>query len=466
MKKYMLFPILITALVSAIVPSGLKIRESFLPGVPEKSVPNTTAPKISQEILRKDFEEIKNILITNHPAPYRFTRKEAFDKFYNDQLKKLNRPLSLGEYFLIAAPLVESLHCGHTWIRLPDDFWNNEEKVFFPLGLVFSDNTAYTVHSGNTNSIPEGSEIMSVNKIPISDIIESTKRLVNSDAKSKTGKLANFVYSFPDLFALQYGNPDGYDVNFISPWSTEIHKQHVQSASRINAWEKSVNTLAGSIPGGNELQIEIDKAKNLAVMSIRTFGYYDKQQKFYDFLDTAFEQVHNSAIQNLILDLRNNSGGDPVCASRLLSYLEKQPAPYFAHAYGGYETLAQPIPISGKNPFAGNLYVLINGGCFSTTGHFCALLKYYRRATFVGEETGGTYECNDNHISIKTSATHLTINVARTTYTTAVMDLSRETGIMPDYTLEPAIDDFLAGRDAVKQYTMKLIDTRSGAKLK
>jgi C-terminal processing protease CtpA/Prc len=110
--------------------------------------------------------------------------------------------------------------------------------------------------------------------------------------------------------------------------------------------------------------------------------------------------------------------------------------------------------------------VLINGGCFSTTGHFCALLKYYRRATFVGEETGGTYECNDNHISIKTSATHLTINVARTTYTTAVMDLSRETGIMPDYTLEPAIDDFLAGRDAVKQYTMKLIDTRSGAKLK
>jgi hypothetical protein len=457
MKKYVLIPILLTALVFTSLSSGLKMGESALARHDEKTVDSSSAPKISQEILRKDLEEIKNILVTNHPAPYQFTGKEAFDKFYNEQLKKLNRPMNLGEYFLIAAPLVESLHCGHTWIRLPDDFWDNDEAVFFPLGLVFSDKKAYTAKSVNTNTIPEGSEIMSVNKIPISDIIESTKRLVNSDARSKTGKLANFGHSFPDLFALQYGNHDGYEINFIPPGSTQIHKQRVQPVSRKTAWENSVSALAGSISGENELQIQIEKNKDLAVMSIRTFGYYDNQQKFYDFLDTAFEQIHHSAVPTLILDLRNNSGGDPICAARLLSYLERQPAPYFAYAYDGYEALSQPIPVAEKNAFGGNLYVLINGGCFSTTGHICALLKYSGRATFVGEETGGTYECNDNHISVQTSATHLNINVARMTYTTAVNGLSRETGIIPDYPVDPTINDFLAGRDAVKQFAVELI---------
>ena len=95
------------------------------------------------------------------------------------------------------------MHCGHTWISLPDDYWDNDEALFFPVGMVFSGNKAYAAPSGNESPIPQGSEIISINKIPVSAIIESTKHLVNSDAKSKTGKLAGFSHSFPDLFTLQ-----------------------------------------------------------------------------------------------------------------------------------------------------------------------------------------------------------------------------------------------------------------------
>jgi hypothetical protein len=412
----------------------------------------------SEEFLRKDLAEIKNILITNHPAPYQFTGKDVFDKFYNEQLQKINRPMNLGEYFIIAAPLVEAIHCGHTWIGLPDDFGDDAGNIFLPMGFIFSDNKAYAALSANTNAIPQGSEILSVNNIPMSDIIESTKRLVNSDAKSKTGKLANFGHSFPDLLAIQYGKPDSYEVKFIPHGSTRSKIKVLKTVDRRAAWENRISTISGSFSEGYDPKLEIMKTKNLAVMTIPTFGFYDNQQKFYAFLDSAFEQVHGSGIDNLILDLRNNSGGDPFCSSRLFSYVEKQPAPYFARAYKGYEELAQPIPVSGKNAFSGNLYVLINGGSFSSTGHLCALLKYSHRGTFVGEETGGTYECNDDHVMVQTSTTHLTINVARTTYTTAVKGISRENGIMPDYYVEPTINDVLAGKDAVKEYAIKLIE--------
>ena len=154
------------------------------------------------------------------------------------------------------------------------------------------------------------------------------------------------------------------------------------------------------ISSGSELQLEIEKA-NMAVLSIRTFGYYDNQQKFYDFLDSAFEQIHHSTVQNLILDLRNNSGGDPVCAAHCCPISKESLHLILPVLTMDMRRWLNPSRWLAKNAFAGNLYVLINGGCFSTTGHFCALLKYTRRAKFVGEETGGTYECNDNHIRFK-----------------------------------------------------------------
>jgi hypothetical protein len=339
---------------------------------------------------------------------------------------------------------------------LPDEFWNNDEEMFFPLGLIFSGDRTYAASTGNNNQVPRGSEIISINKIPVSEIIESTKRLLNSDAKSSTGKLANFGHSFPDLFAIQYGNHDGYEVSFIPPRSTGVSVLNIKPVSRIAAWNNPIGTLAGFFSGGDELRLEISNSDKPAVISIPTFGYYDNQKKFFNFIDSAFEKIHQYGIKTLILDLRNNSGGDPICASRLLAYLERKPAPYFAHAYKGYEALAQPIPVAEKNAFDGNLSVLINGGCFSTTGHLCALLKFSKRAIFVGEETAGNYECNDNHIEVQTGITHLNLNVARMTYTTAVKGISRETGIMPDYPVEPTIDDVLAGSDAVKNYAIKL----------
>jgi hypothetical protein len=414
------------------------------------------AKQYPEDLLRKDLAEIKDILIKNHPAPYQFTGKASFDKFYTEQLQKINRPMNLGEYFLIAAPLVEKVHCGHTWITLPDEFWDSEENLFFPVGLLFTNNKAYAALSANSYGIPAGSEILSINKVPASTIIESTKLLVNSDAKSKTGKLFTFGYTYTDLFVLQYGS-ERYEVNFIPPGTTETHILVLKSVSRKSAWENPVNTLSGSFSGGKELQLEIDRAKKLALLGIRSFNYYNNKEKFYAFIDSAFEQIHRSSMQNLILDLRNNSGGDPFCAVRLLSYLETKPAPYFDSVYDGYETMAQPIPVAPKNAYSGNLFVLINGGCFSSTGHLCALLKYAGRCKFIGEETGGTYECNDSHFQVSTQATHLRLNVARITYTAALKGISRETGILPDFPVEPTIEDVLAGRDAVKEFAVRLV---------
>jgi len=116
--------------------------------------------------------------------------------------------------------------------------------------------------------------------------------------------------------------------------------------------------------------------------------------------------------------------------------LEPAPVPYFARIYPQYESFAKPIPRAAGS-FDGKLYVLINGGCFSSTGHFCGLLKYHKIGIFIGTETGGTYECNDARQMFELRNTRFRLFVARMTFTAAIKDLPQFRGIIPDIATAP-----------------------------
>jgi hypothetical protein len=413
------------------------------------------------ETLREDLTQIKTILVKNHPAVYQFTSKDAFEKNFNEQIAKINRPMKLREYFLIAAPIVESVHCGHTWISTPDKFWDNESLIFLPIQVKLIKDKAYVIRCyDRENTIPLGSEIIAINKIPISEVIRTTKKLISGDGKIETGKYAILNYfSFPDLFVLNYGTYSPYKVDYLIPVYKEVKTQMLNPVKKSSLWEKSGTDAKITSTGDPNLDLEINHNEKLAVVTIKSFNYYMEKEKFYSFIDSAFEQISKANIPNLILDLRDNMGGDPYSSAYLFSYLELKPLPYFAKAYEwGYEHFADPTPVAKKNAFKGNLFVLINGGCFSSTGHLCSLLKYHKRGTFIGEETGGTYECNDGSSTYNTKETRLNLHVARVTFTTATQGLSREHGIMPDYNVEPQIEDIIRGSDMVKEYAIRLID--------
>ena len=178
---------------------------------------------------------------------------------------------------------------------------------------------------------------------------------------------------------------------------------------------------------------------------------------FQSFIDSTFQVIKDKKISNLIMDLRGNDGGDPFCSSYLFSYLEPKPLPYFAEPYGKYAPLADPIP-PAENSYTAKLYTLIDGSCFSTTGHFTALLKYHKIGHFVGSETGATYTCTGNVMYPTLKNTKLFLGTARVTrYSTAVENMDRKSGILPDYPFLKSQQDIVANKDAVLDYTISLI---------
>jgi len=104
----------------------------------------------------------------------------------------------------------------------------------------------------------------------------------------------------------------------------------------------------------------------------------------------------------------------------------------------------------------------IDGGCFSSTGHLCALLKQNRIGVMVGAETGGTFECNDASHLVNLWNTPLKLYVARQTFSAAVQGMTKTTGIKPDVPIQPRIEDIIAGRDTIKECALALIDKSKG----
>ena len=100
----------------------------------------------------------------------------------------------------------------------------------------------------------------------------------------------------------------------------------------------------------------------------------------------------------------------------------------------------------------------MNGSGFSTTGHFTSLLKYHKIGKFVGSETGATYTCTGNVMYPILKNTKLFVGTARVNrYSTAVSNMDRTRGVLPDYEVVKSQQDIIENKDAVFEYAISLI---------
>jgi len=439
-------------------------RKLLLTGNPQKlpavnfhlinSIKQNSSGKIvlSKEELKEDFIQLRRSLEKIHCALYEYTSKEVFDSLFEYQFKQINSSMEYHEFFNIVAPLLVRVGCMHTGIWMPGEFWELGTDNFFPLQLELIEGKAVvTGYYNDTAQAPIGSVILQINSRPIDEIIIEVENSIVSDAINGQFQRAGFEKRFPLAYASIFGFPEEYIVTYLLPG--QITKL---TTKLIPADHESVRKIVFKNINQPPLTLNLIEEKNIAVIKIPTFGFYDRVEYFTRFLDSSFQEIKNKKITDLILDLRGNDGGDPFCSVPLLSYLEKEPVKYFAKEYGRYSEFAKPVPLAVNN-FTGNLYTIIDHHCGSTNGHFSALLKYHKIGKLIGVEGGATYKCNARVEEFRLKKTHLIVNVARQTYSAAVKGMDKTKGVGPDYFIEQTYKDFLNGADTVMKFSLELI---------
>lgn len=409
--------------------------------------------KYSKTDLQHDFNQMIG-LMQQHPALYSFTPESELKDFIKNQYSKINCQMTVPEFFTICAPVIEKVRCTHTWLTLPDHFLDSSNVSIFPLyGMTINDSLIIRTSSDSLSEFEKGTVILEINNIPFSKIIKDLKTFIPSDGFNSTGKNAALNGIFNIYLSIYLGLPATYFIIYKKPKEDTIKSMVVNSAKFNSFKERKLIKKANC---DSLLCFEEVKEKQAAILGIHSFVFYNDTARFNKFVDSCFRIVDRQQIPNLILDLRQNSGGDPFCASYLLSYLAQKPFVYYAEPYEWYPTLSRFISPK-TNAFKGKLYVLIGGNCLSSSGHLIALMKYHGIGVLVGEETGSTYTCNAYTKWFELDNTKLKVLLARKTFKVAVTGFSKERGIFPDYQVNKNIKNYIMGNDVVLNYTFNLL---------
>lgn len=180
--------------------------------------------------------------------------------------------------------------------------------------------------------------------------------------------------------------------------------------------------------------------------------------KFNDF--QAFEKVLRlmkiAKVNKLIIDVRNNGGGDSNPVPRLLGTIVQQKTllgSYVEKIGPGHDAIVKPIPMyAHPRPdfhFDIPITVLINRGCYSATTYFAAMIKSLPNVTLVGQITGGGagghlgYQLS-NGWQIRVSVSDFLDKNGQST----------EVGVSPDVSITNTLDDIKKGRDIMLEKAM------------
>jgi peptidase S41-like protein len=459
-------------------------------------------PKFSPDQLREDFQIARRALEEGHSGIYRYTPKAELDRVFDAASKSLDRPMDAVEFFRVLAPAVAAIKCGHTNVTLPEAFRKeiNNTYPLLPFQVRVLKGRAYIFRDFADLGNPEnksgalaGREIRSINGVPALKIVATMLAAVPADGdvqSSRQARIGSWTFN-GYLFGLA-GIRSPFELVLAGGGNKE-QTVHVDGVALSKLREASKKLYAGDQEPDRAGELKFFEDGKIARITIHQFGGYadpEKKQGFRDFYKESFETIHTKGSKALIIDLRNNGGGEDELGQLLLSYLVDKPFKYYddlvinSMTFSFSKYASSPIAIPEKRvetgadgkvhavghpnwgikqptlpTFKGKVYILINGGSFSTTSEFLSQAHFHQRATFIGQESAGGYYGNSSGMvpQVVLPNTKVSVRVPLVTYYMAVSGYKAAShGVVPDFNVDYTIAELLAGTDKEMDVALKL----------
>lgn len=418
----------------------------------------------------KDLSILNTIINEVHPGQLMYCSKQEYDKTYDSLVKSVTSPISYIDFYCKASCLLAKVRDGHTWpgnLKIRESM---QSQPVFPFSI-YRIKEKYFLYktSGKNYEDLKGKEVISINNKSIEEIISRIKPLLCIEGFNETGlngklQIFPFYYFLQDtstVFNIKYADKDGKQVAAALPG--------IEYKSFINGTRFIVEPIEQAFKGDS-----------IAILKVNTFYTPDfefKKMDYKKYITDFFTTVKKKKISKLIIDVRNNSGGDSQISNYLFSFLTDKPYYYFEYVgrkfknVGSWKNICdqganlQDVDTSqvklmsglycetlrGKNStwwfkqqkpqkenYKGKLAVLINGTCFSTTGHFLTLLKDNGIGKFYGECSQGTNYSNDGSLVFELPYSGMPVRIPAAQFKMRTSYFAHDDkGICPDLEILP-----------------------------
>lgn len=474
---------------------------------------------VSPDELREDIDYAYQKLQQMHPQLYWYISKKELDHKFDSLKQTIDQPLTPLQFYFKLQPVIADIREGHLSLRIPrKKFTRREIKTLEQKKGMFSrfeyyikDNQLFIIENKDSiENIKPGTEVLSINNIPVSVYIKKYRELISSDGYNTTFQsyfLKDVFFNFytaengftdtANIETLYHGEKKTYTLYREDKSKKDLAKDKEQEKRTV---EKKINDYVASSNSYNRNFKFLDKDSTTAYIKVQSFSR-DYSDKFYK---ETFSKIKNASAKYLVIDVRNNYGGSLHEINNLYSYLASEPyvlikpsqltsrltplkTNYFRKSNAfqyAFKSLAYPTYVFAqtfstykkdgkvyykmkadkatkpdKNAFQGKVFVLINGGSFSASSIITAKLKYDKRATLVGEETGGA---NDGTVAgfysyQKLPHSKINLPIGLLLVQPNIDFLNTKKGVAPDVTIKETMQDIIDRKDPQLDWVKKEI---------
>ncbi len=456
--------------------------------------------KYSAQEVKDDLEYMYDMFQKCSYDLFALNSKENMDQLYTCIYKSISDSLTKLDIYRKFVPLMSATKMSHCMINRPWSHYSNHYKknggTLFPVEVYFNgDKMLVDKNYSSNSSINENDEIIAING-------KSTAEFLDFIYKNESGPSEYFINSrierigLPRLYWFLKGEKEKFQIEILKPTGKTLsleldailaskYEEYIDAIvvtdkNGKRSFELLNNNTALLTPGGF-----INLASNRDLNSSNAFD----NSEFCQFIDSAFSSFKENGIEHLIIDLRDNLGGDNSFSDYMTAYFANTPFQMASkmrmktsqHTKDIWKDLDVPeiqvmkkqmmslangtqfdVDIQQYKPhpkskqFKGSVYVLINRYSYSNAAMTACIIQDFNFGKIIGEETADEVSSYGGIHRIKLPNTNIRTYYPKLFFVRPNGDPTPR-GVVPNHIM---LDDVHTDADEVLEYTLRLIEGR------
>lgn len=378
----------------------------------------------------EDIDCLKDILINKHRNLFFNITRERFEANI-DNLKTIIGKLDYNDMKVEISRLVASIGDAHTAVKLPMNYLLPLEFYWFKEGI-------YVVKALGEYKKLEHYKVIEINNIPIAEVLDELSEIISHENSSYLkSNIVKYIQSIEVLYGLIIvDNIENCTIKFES-LNGEVETENIRSVDVINYNKLLENDNNSRVNQGLRESMPVymrnsnrnywfEYLENERIVYFKYNACRDTLEQPIDiFIKELIDFIEENNIEKLVVDLRNNTGGDSRLLEPFIEYVKK----------------------NKKINIQGNLFVVIGRDTFSSALLNAFSFKDNTNGILIGESTGGKPNCYGEIEKFILPNSKFLI-----TYSTEYYNLIEDDKIeslLPDINIDISIYDFVNGNDKV-----------------
>lgn len=442
-------------------------------------IPGFAFQKIAKEQLTADIRFWHKVMEESHVNLYHAISKEDLEKREDELLSAVEDSISQTAAVLLFGKLAALLNEGHIGMpssSVTDSMYTNSLRFPFLLQKLTDSEWIVDRDLSSEQTLGVNAAILEVNGKAVSELNRQFREYYGGLETWRKQQMATYVrkllflHGMESPYRIKARTEAGQIIRFIT---AGYSKQQADSLNKV---------LAASVRQPSEPYTFTLLPHNIAYINYRQM-VNSRTNPFSDFLKTSFTKIKETNAAGLIIDLRENGGGNSALGDSLISYFSTRPYVLSggmkwksSRHYKAYLKLMEKVgsrsenqfyhslkegdmytfvnknlrkPVSRELTFTGKTAILIGPNTFSSANMLSDGIRSYQLATLFGESTGEPGNDFGEMYNFMLPNTHIIARASTKMFTRTDGDEKNFDPIMPDVPVKPSPKDLKEKRDVI-----------------